>query len=267
MSQQNIDVVRRGIDAFNRRDLPALLSDFDKDVEWVEDRRYPGAETFRGPSGVERSLGKWWDAWGEIALQLDGTIDLGDRVVLSGRVRARGHDSDVAVEAPFGGLYEFRSGKVVRVQTFGSRAEAVEAAGPKEYAPPQENVEVRALVQAAYGALNAGDLDGFLTWIAEDVEFTSMVAEAEGTIFRGHDGVRAWWETVRGAFEDVRWEVLDVRGSLEGGVTRFRMTGTLGGVPVAQTMWQASTARDGKATWWGFFRSEAEALEAVRRRE
>jgi hypothetical protein len=94
-----------------------------------------------------------------------------------------------------------------------------------------------------------------------------MVAEAEGTIFRGHDGVRAWWETVRGAFEDVRWEVLDVRGSLEGGVTTFRMTGTLGGVPVAQTMWQASTARDGKANWWAFFRSEAEALEAVGLRE
>jgi hypothetical protein len=75
--------------------------------------------------------------------------------------------------------------------------------------------------------------------------------------------VRAWWQTVRGAFEDVRWEVLDARGSVELAVTRFRMSGTLGGVPVAQTMWQAATARDGKLSWWGFFRREAEALEAV----
>jgi ketosteroid isomerase-like protein len=125
MSQENVDVVRRGIDAFNRRDLPALLSDFDQDVEWVEDQRYPGAETFRGRSGVERSLGKWWDAFGEIAVQIEGTIELGDRVVLYGRVQARGHDIDVEVEAPFGALCEFRSGKAVRVQTFGSRAEAV----------------------------------------------------------------------------------------------------------------------------------------------
>jgi ketosteroid isomerase-like protein len=132
MSQENVDVVRRGIDAFNRRDLPALLGDFDQDVEWVEDQRYPGAETFRGRSGVERSLGKWWDAFGESAVQIEGTIDLGDRVVLYGRVRARGHDIDVEVEAPFGGLCEFRSGKAVRVQTFGSRADAVEAAGPRE---------------------------------------------------------------------------------------------------------------------------------------
>jgi hypothetical protein len=53
-------------------------------------------------------------------------------VVLSGRVRARGHGSEAAVEGPFGGLYEFRSGKVIRVQIFGSRAEAVEAVGMRE---------------------------------------------------------------------------------------------------------------------------------------
>lgn len=131
----------------------------------------------------------------------------------------------------------------------------------------QENVELRALADAGYGTLNAGDLDGFLALVAEDVEFTSMVAEAEGTTFRGHDGVRAWWDTVRGAFGDVRWELLDIRGSDGRAVTRIRMTGTLGGVPVTQTMWQAVRERDGKLCWWGFFRSEAEALEALGLRE
>jgi len=126
-----------------------------------------------------------------------------------------------------------------------------------------ENAELRALADAAFGALNTEDLDGFLALVAEDVEFTSLVAEAEGTTFRGHDGVRAWWETVRGAFQDPRWELLDVRGSPERSVTNFRLTGTLGGVPVAQTMWQGATARDGKLRWWGFFRSESDALEAV----
>ena len=76
----------------------------------------------------------------------------------------------------------------------------------------QENSELRALAEAAFGALNARDLDGFIAVAAEDVEFTSMVAEMEGTTFRGHDGIRMWWETVVSAFGDVRWEVLDVRG-------------------------------------------------------
>jgi ketosteroid isomerase-like protein len=123
--------------------------------------------------------------------------------------------------------------------------------------------EVRAIAEAAFAAINSGDLDAFLALTTEDVEFTSMVAEAEGTTFRGHDGVRAWWETVRGAFADVRWEILEVRGEGEWGVTHFHMAGTLSGVPVAQTMWQAVRLRDGRASWWRSFRTEREALEAA----
>ena len=51
--------------------------------------------------------------------------------------------------------------------------------------------------------LEAGDIDSFLEHIDENVEFTSIVAEAEGTTFHGHDGVREWWASVRGAFEVV----------------------------------------------------------------
>jgi len=132
----------------------------------------------------------------------------------------------------------------------------------------QVSVELRAVADAAYGALNSGDLDGFLALTAEDVEFTSMVAEAEGTIFRGHAGVRAWWETVPDAFQDgPRWEVLDMRGSGDQAILKFRVTGTLAGVEVGQTMWQAARLRAGKLGWWAFFRTEHEALDAVGLRE
>lgn len=123
--------------------------------------------------------------------------------------------------------------------------------------------ELRALAAAAFEAINAGDIDAFLAHTTEDVEFTSMVAEAEGTTFRGHDGVRAWWQTIRDAFQDVRWELLDFSGSGDRGVSHFRMVGTIGGVPVEQTMWQAVKVRDGRAFWWANFRTEQEALEAV----
>jgi ketosteroid isomerase-like protein len=127
----------------------------------------------------------------------------------------------------------------------------------------QASAELRAVADAAYGAINSGDLDAFLAVTTDDVEFTSLVAEAEGATFRGHDGVRAWWETIRGAFQGVRWELLDVQGSGNRGVARIRISGTMSGVPVEQTVWQAVKLRDGKARWWGNFRSEREALEAV----
>jgi ketosteroid isomerase-like protein len=127
----------------------------------------------------------------------------------------------------------------------------------------QESVELRELAEAAFAALNSGDLTGFLTLISEDVEFTSLVAEIEGTTFRGHDGVRVWWDTVRGAFANVHWDVVEVRGPGDRGVAHVRMAGLLGGVPVELPMWLAARVRDRKVTWWSFLRTEPEALEAV----
>lgn len=118
-------------------------------------------------------------------------------------------------------------------------------------------------LQVAFAALNEGDLDGFLALVTEDVEFTSMVAEAEGTTFRGHEGVREWWRTVRGAFEEVRWELLEARDYGDRAVVKLCMAGTLGGVRVEQTMWQLVTQRDGMARSWRFFRTEREAEEAA----
>ena len=131
----------------------------------------------------------------------------------------------------------------------------------------RENVELRTGIDAMFGVINSGDLDAALALVTEDVEFTSLVAEAEGTTFRGHDGLRAWWKTVRGAFEDVRWDLLDVRGAWDRGVAHFRMAGVLSGVPVEQAMWQAIKLRGGKLAWWAIFRTEREALDAVALRE
>ena len=128
------------------------------------------------------------------------------------------------------------------------------------------DVSVESLARAAYAALNAGDREGFLSMVSQDVEFTSMVAEAEGSVFRGHAGVRAWWEAVRNAFEHVAWEVLEVREVGDAGVVKLRMSGRLAGVDLAQVMWMAAHMHEGKVTWWAFFRSEAEAHEALRQR-
>jgi ketosteroid isomerase-like protein len=126
----------------------------------------------------------------------------------------------------------------------------------------RENVELRAVAEAAYDALNRGDLEGFVAMTSEDLEFTSLVAEAEGTVFRGHAGVREWWESVRGAFEEVHWELLDAFGEGDNGITHIHMAGKLAGVPVEQEMWQIVTLRGGKVAWWAFFRTEEEALSA-----
>jgi ketosteroid isomerase-like protein len=128
---------------------------------------------------------------------------------------------------------------------------------------PSLSEELRAIADTAFGALNAGDLDSFLSVVSEDAEFTSMIAEVEGQTYRGHEGVRTWWNTVAGTFQSVRWELLEVEGSGGRGLARLRAVGEVGGVEVEQTVWQAARYQDGKLDWWAFFRAESDAREAA----
>jgi ketosteroid isomerase-like protein len=120
------------------------------------------------------------------------------------------------------------------------------------------------ILRAALDALNRVDLDDFLAQMHPEVEFRSLIAEAEGETFRGHVGVRRWWRSVRDTFEEIHWDYGQVRAHGDRGVAEIRISGRLGGVDLAQTMWQAFRARDGKAVWWRFFRTEEEAVEAIR---
>jgi ketosteroid isomerase-like protein len=127
MSRENVETVRRAVDLFNRREISVEY--LDPDVEWIEDQRYPGAQTYHGRDGVQRSIEKWWDAWSAVTMQVKDFVDAGDLVVYWGVSEARGQDSDVTVSAPFGAVWEFRDGMVVRVQVLGGRDQALEAAG------------------------------------------------------------------------------------------------------------------------------------------
>jgi len=94
-------------------------------------------------------------------------------------------------------------------------------------------------------------------------EAVVMVAEAEGTTYRGHPGAREWWTTVRAAIAGAQWEFIDLEEQGAFGVIRVRVSGSIRGVPVEQAMWQAVELRDGKAGWWAFFREEADARAAA----
>lgn len=125
-----MDTVRRAVEAFNRREL--LLEIYAPEAEWIEDPRYPGAETFRGRDGIRRSVEKWWETWAAVALRVEEYMDAGDRVVMWGASEARAHDPDVTISGQFGGVWELRDGLIVRVQVLGSRDDALEAAGLTE---------------------------------------------------------------------------------------------------------------------------------------
>jgi ketosteroid isomerase-like protein len=131
----------------------------------------------------------------------------------------------------------------------------------------QENVE---RVHRAYDAFNRRDLDAFVALMDPEVELMTRFMELEGDpYYRGHAGVREWWRELLAVFPDFNSEVLEVRDRDDSIIVavRVRGHGVEGGVPFEQVVWQAIKIRNGKATWWRNFGSEAEALEAAGLRE
>lgn len=130
----------------------------------------------------------------------------------------------------------------------------------------QENVERG---HQAYAALNRRDLDAFLEFMDPGAEINTRLAAMEGRSYHGLDGTREWWRDMLATFPDFSVEILEVRdyGAFLIGLVRARGHGIDSGAPFDMTLWQAVEMHHGKVVWWQMFGSEAEALEAVRKRE
>jgi ketosteroid isomerase-like protein len=133
MSQENVERIRRGYEAFNRGDFADAARDFDANFEWRIPFQLPDSppdETYRGPEEVIRFWQTWAAYFDDFRMELEEIIDLGDKVIVIGGLRGRGAESGVEVTTPsFPQLWTFGDdGRPLRVEMFQSRDEAFEAA-------------------------------------------------------------------------------------------------------------------------------------------
>ena len=127
----------------------------------------------------------------------------------------------------------------------------------------QENVE---RTHRDIDAFNRRDLRAYLALKDPDLEFTPYEVYLEGgDPYRGHAGIRQWWENVFAAFPDMRAEVYEIRDFGDRTLVhgRLRGQGAGSGAPMDRTLWLVMKWRGDKNVWWGAFGSEEEALEAV----
>jgi ketosteroid isomerase-like protein len=129
MSRANVEIVRKAVDAFSGRDADLAASFATPDFEWfpampatVEGVSYQGHE------GVGANLRDVLDTWGELRVLPEEFRDLGDRVLMLGRMAGRGLGSGVPVDAPIGMVFECPGGKISRIRSFLNHGEALRAA-------------------------------------------------------------------------------------------------------------------------------------------
>ena len=92
MSQENVEVVRAAIDAFNRRDLKAwdALSHPDVEIDWTASRGLD-AHVYRGRVDVTRFV-RTFETFDSVVLEPERFIDSGDSVVVPNTSRFEGRD-------------------------------------------------------------------------------------------------------------------------------------------------------------------------------
>ena len=138
MSQENVDLVRRLTEAWQRREQERTLDYVDPEVEWDSTRvaeLIPGiAGIFRGHDGVRAYWRSWLSAWRDLEFEIQDVLDAADDVVLLVRgQRHRGRHTGIEFEVPpYGVIYTVRGGKIVRVRWYPDQESALEAAGLSE---------------------------------------------------------------------------------------------------------------------------------------
>ena len=125
--QQNLDIVRRGYEAFGRGDLDALLSLFDENIEWTT----PGPSSLP-TSGTRRGHGQvaaFFQSLNEVfeiqRFEPQHFVAQGDRVVVLGTDTSRIRATGATIDGHWAHSFLLRDGKVAVFHEYMDTAAAV----------------------------------------------------------------------------------------------------------------------------------------------
>jgi ketosteroid isomerase-like protein len=134
MSQDNMEVVRRNVEAYNRRDLDVILENWTPDalLDWPNSRGVE-AGVYRGRGEIRAFWQRFLATWDEVKIEIvDGPVEVEDGVVVVENVTyLRGRDG-IEVQARSAWLATIRDGETTSLTMYQTKQEALEAAGPRK---------------------------------------------------------------------------------------------------------------------------------------
>jgi ketosteroid isomerase-like protein len=132
MSEENIAAVRGVYERFSEGDFRATLDVVDPLVLFVVGGGFPEAGTYLGVESLAEYTREFLEPWARITIEAEEITGAGDSVVAAVRQRGVGSESGAATEFRYFQVWSFRGGKVIRLENFRGRGEALEAAGVRE---------------------------------------------------------------------------------------------------------------------------------------
>jgi ketosteroid isomerase-like protein len=138
MSQENVEVVREWVAAINAGDASRLTELADPSVDYMPylAALSGAAGAYHGHDGLWQYVRDLSDVWSEYEVEIHELQDLGNQVLMTGRLRGKGRSSGLDVDAEMAWLHTFREGtgpgRYTRLRYFDSETDALEAAGLAE---------------------------------------------------------------------------------------------------------------------------------------
>jgi ketosteroid isomerase-like protein len=129
MSQENVEIVRRAIEVFNRDGPEAAAAFLDPEIEWHDVPEQPDAGVHHGLNGFLAAVEQFTGDFEYFRILLDEIFDHGDQVVTYGRSVGRGRGSGATFEQLSVGVWTLRDRFIVRVEWFETQREALKAVG------------------------------------------------------------------------------------------------------------------------------------------
>jgi ketosteroid isomerase-like protein len=126
----------------------------------------------------------------------------------------------------------------------------------------QENVET---MRAAIEAFNRRDGKAFGAFLDQDAEIVPVRAALEGTTYRGADSAVKYCAAVDESWENLEWEVEEIRdgGDWVLAMGRIRGEGRGSGAAIDARAGWVARFRDGLVTNFHTYADRADALEAA----
>ena len=224
-ASENGELFLAARDAYNAGDIDAFMKLHALDVEGIPDAAggFPESTPLRGHAEFRSFIEGIRSAWAGSRWETAELYAVGaDRVVHRGEWGGEGATSGDETASSITGVFTIRDGQIARAEWYFDHDRALKALGQRESA-------VEAIIRAV-DAFNRGD-PAWVDFCSPDVDWEEN-AEGENAFpgfrrhYRGHEGVRQWWQDLREAFESFHVELEEV---MEGPDGRVLWVGVISG--------------------------------------
>jgi ketosteroid isomerase-like protein len=135
MSQEDVELIRTGCEAWLRGDLDILFKTWHAEIEWdtTHVEGWVENKVYRGKDEVRRFLEEWLASWDPDSYKASFELeDTGGQIVVFWSQHMAGRESEAPVKLDSAQVLTLRDGMVSRIDNYTDPNEALEAVGLRE---------------------------------------------------------------------------------------------------------------------------------------